>query len=631
MLAGRDYVLVTEATWKVVCGFLPGSGPEIIERGEAWKIDENFMLRVHMGAVAVPLDSLRSHANSAAVTFFTNPLKRKEIEEKEKLDLKLKEEQQEAEAIALVGGALGRGVEGRRKSAAEDCKFKHDELMQKEAALVFSMGERNRVRSVTGRLREREGASEEEVREEAASEIQVWWKVTWVRKRKERARKEKEVAYEHWAATKLQSVWKVKRAKGRVEQLKKERQRLKEEMSALKVEAMFRTHLAKKAMRKRVHDKELEGAAGMITRVWRGKTARKDLKSKSDASTKLIKAVRMMLLKKKVNGIRRLLDTVPLRIKVYNCIAVGDGDGEEEEEGVGRKSRLSLTGGRMSAIMKRSPLRSPLGKSGGPPDPRVYVSGFGGDDMTSLCLTKTSAKRKTHNPIFNETLVVCGKGLSGNGVLSMTVLDHDKISTHRFVGQAIMDLNNVLPDWYFATGNKRSLLCESVSLKGYKLPIPEYDGKGSMKIRNVDKEGSGKMTVEFLPLSPSDSHCGFLDISGITSNFSVGLGGGGGGGNNWERKWAVLLGGRLTVHQSPWRLNDISWSIKGVDMEDFSVAVVEGVEGEKGGGGQGIGVIHEIMVKLRSKKTPYKMRTTDELFVFKLTKEFKVGKKSALA
>ena len=629
MQAGRDYVLVTEATWKMVCSFLPGSGPEICLREEAWKIDEIFMLRVHMGAVAVPLDSLRSHADSAAVTFFTNPLKRKEIEEKEKLDLKLEEEQKEAQAIALVGGALGRGVEGRRKSVAEECKFKHDELLQKEAALVFSMGERNRVRSVTGRLREREGVSEEEVKEEAASEIQVWWKVTWVRKRKENARKEKEVAYEKWAATKLQSMWKVKRAKGRVEQLKKERQLLKEEMSALKVEAMFRTHLAKKALRKRVHDKELEGAAGLITRVWRGRTARKDLKSKSDASTKLIKAVRMMILKKKVNAIRRLLDTVPLRIKVYNCIEVGGG-GErgEGEEDAGRKSRLSLTGGRVSAIMKRSPLRSPLG-SGGPPDPRVYVSGFGGDDMTSLCLTKTSAKRKTHSPIFNETLVVCGKDLTGDGVLSMTVLDHDKISTHRFMGQAIMDLKNVLPDWYFAAGNKKSLLCEAVTLKGYKLPIPEYDGKGSMKIRNVDKEGSGKMTIEFLPLSPSDSHCGFLDISGlVSSSYAVGLGGGGGGGNNWESKWAVLLGGRLTVHQSPWRLNDINWSIKGVDLEYFSVKQVE-VELDEGGG-QGIGVIHEITVKLRSKKTPYKMRSKDELFVFKLSKEFRVGKKKGL-
>ena len=504
--SGIDYVLLDRETWKTVCDFLPGSGPQILESEESWKIDENFMLRAHMGSVAVPIDSLRKHADSAAVTFFTNPLKRKQIEEKEELDRKLQEAQKEAETMALVGGALGRGVENRRKSIAEECKFKHDELLQKEAAMVFSMGERNRVRSVTGRIREREGASEEEAREEAAAELQVWWRVMWIRTQKDRARREKEVAYEHWAVTKLQSVWKARKAKARAVGLKKEREKLKEEMSALKVEAMFRTHLAKKAMKKRMQDKELEGAAGMITRVWRGKTARREIQLKGDATIKLSKAIRRIMDKRKVNGCRRLLDSVPMKIKIYNCIGVGGGDGKEDDGGRG-SMRMSLTGGRMSSLIKKSP----LGKKGGPPDPRVYVSGFGGQEMNALCLTKTSAKRKTFNPIFNETLVVCGKGLGGTGVLSMTVLDHDKISTHRrveenagmrgaaafanpfahyrFVGQAVVDMKSILPDWYFATDNKKSVLCENVTLKGYKLHIPEYDGKGSVKLGNIDKEG----------------------------------------------------------------------------------------------------------------------------------------------
>jgi len=127
----------------------------------------------------------------------------------------------------------------------------------------------------------------------------------------------------------------------------------------------------------------------------------------------------------------------------------------------------------------------------------------------------------------------------------------------------------------------------------------------------------------------------------------VGLGGGAGGGDNWEDRWVVLLGGRLNVHQSPWRLNDINFSVKGVDVESWEVkevkverwgetGVEDGKEDEEDDAsveGEGAGVkktIREITVKLRSRKTPYKIRTDNELFAFKMDREFRAASKNKL-
>ena len=85
-----------------------------------------------------------------------------------------------------------------------------------------------------------------------------------------------------------------------------------------------------------------------------------------------------------------------------------------------------------------------------------------------------------------QVLLVCGDDINGNSTISLTVLDHSKIGTHGFLGQAVVDLKSVLPDSYFAPNNAEKVLCEGVKLKRYRLPVPDYKGEGSIKINNAE-------------------------------------------------------------------------------------------------------------------------------------------------
>ena len=190
-------------------------------------------------------------------------------------------------------------------------------------------------------------------------------------------------------------------------------------------------------------------------------------------------------------------------------------------------------------------------------------------------MTKTSLhKKKTTNPAFNEILTVCAGGLCGNSSVALTMLDHNSGfgfgGTHKFVGQAVINMKEALPNSYFTVENKASVLFENVPLGKQSLPVPDYHGKGTTKLGNVEGEGCGKLTVEFLPLQPSTSHCGWLEIARDRTGTKPRQ-------LQWERKWGLLIGGALSIHNSPFRLHETLWSVESEDALSCEVAQVEGV------------------------------------------------------
>ena len=102
------------------------------------------------------------------------------------------------------------GMATRRKSKAK--KFDREEawLLQKETALAFSMDDRKRRDSITGKTREKALADRVDVEEEAANEIQRWAMQSMLRRKRFRAKSEKERLLNEWAAIKVQSAWKRK-------------------------------------------------------------------------------------------------------------------------------------------------------------------------------------------------------------------------------------------------------------------------------------------------------------------------------------------------------------------------------------------------------------------------------------
>jgi len=246
----------------------------------------------------------------------------------------------------------------------------------------------------------------------------------------------------------------------------------------------------------------------------------------------------------------------------------GGGDGRDTVGSVGM-GRMSLrqsvtglvkkgTGDRMSNI-------------------RVYVSCFtkGMDRTTSS--TKTSKKRGTRDPIYEERLDLCGDGFNGESKLVFTVVAHSKIGAHRFLGQGMLDLNKVLPDGYFAPGNEKTVTCENVELKRYKIPQGDFsqgfsDGGVVMSLNNTESPGCGSLTLVCLPNDSKVTICGWLSMQLVTTGSKLKWG----GGNDvvrWETKYCCLAGGVLRIHNSPYRLHETQLTIskeeggEGVELE----------------------------------------------------------------
>jgi hypothetical protein len=95
--------------------------------------------------------------------------------------------------------------------------------------------------------------------------------------------------------------------------------------------------------------------------------------------------------------------------------------------------------------------------------------------------------------------------------------------------------------------------------------VPDYEnnesgGKGGkdVKIDGTENPGVGTLSLELLPLKPSETICGWISVSGLESRNGVEKfisGVFAGGGNKWELKYGVLSGGVLTIHATPYRLN----------------------------------------------------------------------------
>ena len=116
----------------------------------------------------------------------------------------------------------------------------------------------------------------------------------------------------------------------------------------------------------------------------------------------------------------------------------------------------------------------------------------------------------------------------------------------------MLDLRAVLNDNFFdlSKNNKLSgFKCENIPLQNYKIPCGDFsqgfsDGGLTMKIDDVEKQGTGQINVEFLPCDEKVSHCNWLKVCskkgtvfGVGGGVGVGVGVGvGGGKETWNTR-----------------------------------------------------------------------------------------------
>ena len=596
------YCVRNKACWDALLRTLPESGPSIMLHGSSnngkglsWMVDERWLLRKFVGikrmaSFASEDDAFESE--QAVATFFLNPISEKALQEKQAEDAKLEVEQKVEESL-ITASVFAKDLETRRKTMADTLQMEVDQNVMAEMMMLLTRDTRPSISFI---------ATQEERENDASLRITDFMKLSTLRLKRVKAKKAAMEAYEIWAATKFQNLWRRKKAKAKISEIKKQREKIKKEMSALKVEGVWRKHIAKKVLRKKREQKQLEEmtkGANTITKVWRGRTARNDYLEKKSAIKKLGKWGKRFIDMKKANKMRRGVDYIPFKVKVISLQGLrlhgSDSNGDEV-------ARSSTVAGRFSigGLLTRKPstISSPpsSGETKSPIDaamenklnPRIYVSGFGGKTMSACCLTKTSSRKKTSSPIYDEDIVLCGNGLDGFGTVCITALNHSKIGNHGFLGQAIIDLSSTLTDSYFGVGSDKGVLLENVELKRLKFPIPDYSGTGVQKLDYTEHPGAGFVTLEFLPLNPATNVCGWLSVSTRTSKAGVLMGMIGSspkkdsddndssvGPEKWEMKFCVLRDGVLSMHTNPFRLNDSLLTITADEVEKYSEVMKE--------------------------------------------------------
>ena len=410
----------------------------------------------------------------------------------------------------------------------------------------------------------------------AATKLQQAYRTRLARKRVNELKEERRIklielqrAKEVWAATKLQAVYRTRLARKRVNELKEERLRLRREVASLRIQNFWRRIRAKLGL---VRNKN---AVGKISALWRGKAGRADFVAKRRGADKIASCMRRLAAQKEVCKVKRCALDVPISVKVISLSNLQE-NGEGGGGGEGRDTVGSVGMGRMSLRQSVTGLVK-KGTGDRMSNIRVYVSCFtkGMDRTTSS--TKTSKKRGTRDPIYEERLDLCGDGFNGESKLVFTVVAHSKIGAHRFLGQGMLDLNKVLPDGYFAPGNEKTVTCENVELKRYKIPQGDFsqgfsDGGVVMSLNNTESPGCGSLTLVCLPNDSKVTICGWLSMQLVTTGSKLKWG----GGNDvvrWETKYCCLAGGVLRIHNSPYRLHETQLTIskeeggEGVELE----------------------------------------------------------------
>ena len=524
-------------------------------------------------------------------------LRHKEMLKKQQEEELLEKEASEAEALLAASAVLSSSLGQRRKSEVEKMQKIIDEEVQQEILSTLLLDkEREKeskpkdaarkiqcfMKAGVARIKKRRKREKLEMELLKAKEIWAAGKMqqayrSLLAKRKLASMKEErriklielQRAKEVWAATKLQAVYRTRLARKRVNELKEERLRLRREVASLRIQNFWRRIRAKLGL---VRNKN---AVGKISALWRGKAGRADFVAKRRGADKIASCMRRLAAQKEVCKVKRCALDVPISVKVISLSNLQE-NGEGGGGGDGRDTVGSVGMGRMSLRQSVTGLVK-KGTGDRMSNIRVYVSCFtkGMDRTTSS--TKTSKKRGTRDPIYEERLDLCGDGFNGESKLVFTVVAHSKIGAHRFLGQGMLDLNKVLPDGYFAPGNEKTVTCENVELKRYKIPQGDFsqgfsDGGVVMSLNNTESPGCGSLTLVCLPNDSKVTICGWLSMQLVTTGSKLKWG----GGNDvvrWETKYCCLAGGVLRIHNSPYRLHETQLTIskeeggEGVELE----------------------------------------------------------------
>ena len=551
-----DYIYVNEEAWGLIKYFLRGSGPKITVEDQAtftpWDIDESFLLNREMG-----FDQEEERfftVNPASVAYMFDNKSEKVMSEKENEEKQV-EEEIKSEEVQIVANVFAGSLVDERKSSMEEKQAELDNEILEDSLAYFSKPK----------------SKSEDPEYNAANKIQHFLMAKTRKIKMDKKREELRIRAEIWAATKFQCSYRTMIARRRVKELKIKREKLRREISSIRLQNWWRINLAKISLSKKKQERRKQVMAiNAISKTWRGRTAKLEFQMKKRGCTLISTKIRQINALKQTRKMKRSQCSVPIRIRVLSATKLVEEENEVDDDASvasfasvsSRKStfRQSMTSALSPKMMNKES------------SPRVYISGFTGDMAKTTSSAKTGKKRNTNNPIFDETLPLCGDKFCGSSKVVLTVLNHKKVGNHKFLGQAVLDLQTILPDTFFDYKNASvGVKCENVLLKKYKIPCGDFsqgfsDGGVAMKIDGTDADGGGLINVEFLPSDEKISHCGWMEISSKGSMF-------GGNKETWNTRWCCLIDGRFTSHASPYRLHEIEQELTrdeviGVEVEE---------------------------------------------------------------
>jgi hypothetical protein len=234
----------------------------------------------------------------------------------------------------------------------------------------------------------------------------------------------------------------------------------------------------------------------------------------------------------------------------------------------------------------------------GTSDPYVIVAGVNTQSGTTVSSFKTKHKSMTLNPVWDEETYVCY--VRKNDSIVLTVVDHDLVGAHDFLGQVTIPLtsaptnsqvnptgnsgnsSNARRDSKTGNGSGSSqaahanimkifsgkAVTNTYDLVGYTTTVQDKTG-APIKIDSTDNPGKGKITVTIQLVSSFYAQCG--PIMKQAATVLGGLMGRGRSADGYKRRFLMLLPHSLSYYDDEFSLEAPRNTLTSADIESISV------------------------------------------------------------
>jgi len=419
----------------------------------------------------------------------------------------------------------------KKLKEAEILKEQAKSNQQKQAIeLMKSLKTRERFKAYlkAGKLKE--------AKVEAAKMLQSAWKMK-LAKRKAQQQKELRIKLlEEAYAKKLQSRWRVKMSREKVRRMRIEKQRLRETGAAIMLQSSWRIKKARqqaRVMREKRQRLLDEGAALMLQSAWRRKKARVLLGEKRVFAMKLVEAKvligRFLLPLLAIIRTRRAImnRTLMLLVDVKNAKGL---------------NAMDITGASDPYVYVHAerPKFSKLA-------PVLTLKSTSSSDTLSLYKSKVISSNL--NPVWNE--VCLAANLTGHDDIVITVIDHDKVGLHDFLGQVVVRLSE-FPKLFSGKSIDFTL-----PLKPISRPVHDFNGK-EIKFGRADNV-KGQITFSLsLPPQRSQHACWMKKETKGTLGMGVKV--------QFKRRYVIVANGKISYFTDTHSLSEERGHLNGKDV-----------------------------------------------------------------